>query len=113
MDRGGGARIDRDAASAGRSDARIVVAPGQRQDAEAGAKALLGMRPGSDDGLEKRSGRGPNLLAGSDQSSGRPLAVAAMGARHVIGDRGVAAAVGRPGVARDPLGFFVDLAGLV
>src|SRR5258708_2318411 len=113
MDRGDRARLDQDAASAGRIDARIVVAPGQRQDAEAGAKALLGMRPGSDDGLEKRSGRGPNLLAGSDQSSGRPLAVAAMGARHVIGDRGVAAAVGRTGVARDPLAFMEDLDGLV
>src|SRR5258708_36844105 len=113
MDRGDRARLDEDAGSAGSIDGRIVVAAGQGQDAEAGAKALLGMRPGSDDGLEKRSGRGPNLLAGSDQSSGRPLAVAAMGARHVIGDRGVAAAVGRTGVARDPLAFLEDLDGLV
>src|ERR1700676_2965769 len=81
-DRGDGASLDEDAASAGGINARIVVAPGQRQDAEAGAKALLGMRPCRDDGLEKRCGRGTNLLAGSDQSSGRPFAVAAMGARH-------------------------------
>lgn len=46
-DRGDGASLDEDAASAGRIDARVVVAPGQRQDAEAGAKALLGM-PGTD-----------------------------------------------------------------
>src|SRR4051794_11273822 len=72
-DRGDGASLDEDAASAGGIDARIVVAPGQRQDAEAGAKALLGMRPGCDDGLEKRCGRGTNLLAGGDQSSGRPF----------------------------------------
>src|ERR1700694_4755407 len=83
-DRGDGASLDQDAASAGRIDARIVVAPGQRQDTEAGAKALLGMRPGLDDDLEKRRGRGADLLAGRDQSSGRPLAVAAVGARHVI-----------------------------
>src|SRR6202158_5740655 len=89
-DRGEGASLDEYAASAGCIDARIVVAPGQRQDAEAGAKALLGMRPCRDDGLEKRRGRGPNLLAGRDQPSRRPLAVAAMGARHVIGDRGAA-----------------------
>src|SRR5664279_1072379 len=43
-DRGDRVSLDEDAASAGRIDARVVVAPGQRQDAEAGAKALLGMR---------------------------------------------------------------------
>jgi hypothetical protein len=84
-----GSSLDEDAASAGRIDARLVVTPGQRQNAEAGAKALLGMRPCSDDGLEKCRGRGADLLAGRDRSSGRPLAIAAMGARHVIGNRGV------------------------
>src|SRR6202140_5258229 len=113
MDRSDGASLDEDAASAGGIDARVVVAPGQRQDTEAGAKALLGMRPCSNDGLEKRGGRGTDLLAGRDQSSGRPLAVAAMGARHMIGDRGVAAPVGRTGVAGDPLAPVEDLDGLV
>src|SRR6202051_4009528 len=112
-DRGDGASRDQDAASAGRIDARIVVTPGQRQDAKAGAKALLWMRPGRDDGLEKCRGRGADLLAGRDQSSGRPLAVAAMGAGHMIGDRGVAAAIGRTGVAGDPLAPVEDLDGLV
>src|ERR1700682_6056747 len=112
-DRGDGASLDQDAASAGRIDARIVVAPGQRQDAEAGAKALLGMRPGSDDDLEKRRGRWTDLLAGGDQPSRRPFAIAAMGARHMIGDRGVAAAVGCAGMARDPLAFVEDLDRLV
>src|SRR6202158_927058 len=84
-DRGDGASLDEDAESAGGLAARVVVAPGQRQDAEAGAKALLGMRPCSNDGLEKSSGRRTDLLAGRDQASGRPLAVAAMGARHKIG----------------------------
>src|ERR1700719_3330121 len=112
-DRGDGASLDQDAASAGRIDARIVVAPGQRQDAEAGAKALLGVGPGLDDDLEERRGRWTNLLAGNDPSSGRRFAVAAMGARHVIGDRGVAAPVGRTGVAGDPLAPVEDLDGLV
>jgi hypothetical protein len=98
-DRGDGASLDEDAAPAGGIDARIVVAPGQRQDAEAGAKALFGMRPGRDDGLEECGGRGADLLAGSDQASRRPLAVAAMGARHVVRNRGVAAPVGRLGRA--------------
>src|ERR1700692_2111387 len=111
-DRCDGASLDQDAASAGGIDARVVVAPGQRKNAEAGAKALLGMRPCSDDGLEKRRGGGADLLAGSDQSSGRPFAVAAMGARHMIGNCSVAAAVGRTGVARDPLAPVEDLDGL-
>src|ERR1700682_1892411 len=65
-DRGDGASLDQDGASAGGTAARIVVGPGRRQQAEAGAKALLGMRPGLDDGLEKRRGRGADLLAGDD-----------------------------------------------
>ena len=112
-DRGDGAGLDEDAASAGGIDARVAVAPGQRQDTEAGAKALLGMRPGSDDSLEKGSGRGTDPLAGRDQPSRRPLAVAAMGARHVIGNCRVAAPVGRTGMARDPLTFVENLDRLV
>src|SRR6202142_188801 len=71
-DRGDGASLDQDAASAGRIDARIVVAPGQRQDTEAGAKALLGVRTGFDDDLEERSGRWTDLLARGDKSPGVP-----------------------------------------
>ena len=96
-----------------RIDARIVIAPGQRQDAKAGAKALLGMRPGLDDDLEERRGRWTDLLAGGDQASRCPLAVATMGARHVIGDGGMAAPVGRTGVTGDPLSLVEDLDGLV
>lgn len=59
-DRGDGASLDENAASGGCIEARMVVTPGQRQDAEAGAKALLGMRACRDDGLEKRRGRGTN-----------------------------------------------------
>jgi hypothetical protein len=65
-DRGNRASLDQNAAPAGGVDARIVVAPGQRKNAEAGAEALLGMRSGRDDGLEKCCGRRADLLAGSD-----------------------------------------------
>ena len=74
---------------------------------------MLGMRPGLDDSLEKRGGRGADLLTGGDQPSRRPLAVAAMSAGHVVGDGGVAAPVGRTGVAGDPLTLVEDLDGLV
>ena len=66
-DRSDGASLDQDAAPAGRIDARIVVAPGQRQDAKAGAKALFRVWPGFDNDLEERRGRWTDLLAGSDQ----------------------------------------------
>ena len=112
-DRGDGASLDQDTASAGRIDARIVVASGQRQDTEAGAKALLGVRPGLDDDLEERRGRWTDLLAGGDQPSRCPFAVAAVRARHMIGDGGVATPVGRKGVAGDPLSLVEDLDGLV
>ena len=68
--------LDEDAASAGGIDARVVADPGQRQDAEAGAKALLGMRPGRDDRLEKsaaakgRSSRRPRPALASTCRSG-------------------------------------------
>src|SRR5215207_4888655 len=49
----------------------------------------------------------------SPAANRRPLTVAAVGARHMIGDRGMASAVGRTGVARDPLTPVEDLDGLV
>lgn len=52
-------RLDQDGAPAGGVDAGIVLASGQRQDAQASAKALLRMRPGRDDGLEKAAVAGP------------------------------------------------------
>src|SRR5271156_2649308 len=112
-DRGDGTCLDEDGALAGCIDARIAIALGQRQNAEAGAEALLGMRPVSHDSLEEGRGGGTDPLAGRDQSSRRPLAVAAMCARHVIGNRGMAAPVGRTGVARDPATLVEDLDRLV
>jgi hypothetical protein len=50
-DRGDGSRLDQNGAPAGRVDALGAVAFGQRQSAEAGTTALLGMR--SDHGLEE------------------------------------------------------------
>src|SRR5271168_1830942 len=57
-DRGDGAGLDEDAASAGGIDARIAVALGERQNAKAGAETLLGMRPVSHDSLEEGRGGG-------------------------------------------------------
>lgn len=62
---------------------------------------------------EEGGGGGANLVAGGDQTSRRPLAVAAMRARHVIGNGRMAAQVGRAGVAGDPLTLVEDLDGVV
>jgi len=63
-DRGDGTRLDQKAAPAGGVDALGAVAFDQRQNAEAGAKALLGMRPGRDHGLKEGGGRRTDPLAG-------------------------------------------------
>ena len=107
-----GAGLDEDAASAGGIEARACRSSWPATGCpEAGAKALLGMRPDGDAGLEKGSGEGSKHLAAHDQHYPAlfPLAVAAMGARHVIGNCRVAAPVGRQGMARDPLTLVENL----
>lgn len=59
--------------------------------------------------LKEGGGRRTDPLAGGDHASGRPLALAPMGARYVVGDGGVAPPVGRAGVAGDPAAVVEDL----
>ncbi len=106
-DRSDGACLDEDGALAGCIDARFVVAPGQRENAEAGAKALIGMRPVSDESLEEGGGGGADLFAGKIPPQ-RPLAVATVRARLIV-NRRVAAQVGRTGVAGGHLTLVEDL----
>ena len=61
----------------------------------------------------KRSNGVTFVNCGLGGTSRRPLAVAAMGARHVIGNCRVAAPVGRTGMARDPLTLVENLDRLV
>src|SRR6516165_8258975 len=63
----------------------------QPQDAEAGSEALLGMRLCPHDRLARRDRGWTDLLGGGQQTGRRPEGVSAMRARHVLGDRGVAA----------------------
>jgi hypothetical protein len=56
---------------------------------------------------------GPILSPAAISPPGRPFAVAAVGARHMIGDGGMATPIGCTGVARDPLTFVKDLDNLV
>src|SRR5450631_3175924 len=56
---------------------------------------------------------GPIFSPAAISPPGRPFAVAAVGARHMIGDGGMATPIGCTGVARDPLTFVKDLDNLV
>src|SRR5271168_2257896 len=71
------------------------------QNAETGSEALLGMGLCPHDRLAQRDRGRADLLGGGQQTGRRPEGVSAMRARHVLGDRGVAALHARARVARD------------
>ena len=86
-----------------------AVALHEADDAEARAEALLGMRLGLHDRLEQRDRRRADLGGLAHHPRRRPFRVAAMRARHVLGDRRVPVADGRERMARDPLALVEDL----
>ena len=57
---------------------------------------------GAHDGLDSAAVAGP-ICAAAAATRRRPFGVSAMRARHVLGDRGVAALQRRAGMARDAL----------
>src|SRR3984885_14356396 len=61
------------------------------QNAETGSEALLGMRLCPHDRLAQCDRGWTDLLGGGEQTRRRPEGVSAMCARHVLGDRSVAA----------------------
>src|SRR5277367_2700035 len=63
----------------------------QPKDAETGSEALLGMRLCPHDRFAQRDRGWTDLLGGGQQTRRRPEGVSAMRARHVLGDRSVAA----------------------
>ncbi len=85
-----------------------AVAPPETHDPQAGAVALLGMRPAAQD-LGHQPARGRSGLAGpADQPRGRPLRVRPVRARHVLG-LGRRPTIVAPAVGSDPLALVVDL----
>lgn len=73
----------------------------QPQDAETGSEALLGMRLCPHDRLAQRDRGRTDFPSGGQQTRRRPEGVSAMRARHVLGDRGMAALHARACVAGD------------
>jgi len=89
-----GAGADSAGAATGLFQPRVAVAFGQPQDAQAGAVALLGVRPVGEDGFDERGGVRADGAAPGDEARGAPLQVLLMGLGHVGGIGGVAAAEG-------------------
>ena len=70
---------------------------------------MFRMRPVGHDRLKERGCRGTDPRGGGDEALRCPLPVPAVCAGHVLGNRGVAAPVGRAGMAGDPLALVEDL----
>jgi hypothetical protein len=84
---------------------------GQAQDAEAGAIALLGMRPVGEDRLDERGRLGTDGARPVDEARRRPLEVALVGLGHVGGIGGVVPADKTPPMRGDTLAAVEDLDG--
>lgn len=91
VDRSIGASADLQPALTGCLEAIGAVLAGQAQDAEASTEALLGMRPVAQDDLDQSSGVGADRCRRAQDALVGPTGVTAMGRRHVLGQRGVAA----------------------
>src|SRR6516225_9681952 len=73
------------------SSGASAVGPGaldQAQDADAGAEALLGMRPRAQDHVDQHGAVGPDAGGFAADTLVRPVAIAAVRAGHVFGHRG-------------------------
>src|SRR3990167_8718016 len=87
-----GARADGDGAGAGGLEAGVAVALGEAQDPEAGAVALLGVRPIGEDGLDEGGGLRADRAGPRDEARRGPLQMVLMRLGHVGRVGGVPAA---------------------
>ena len=84
-----GARTDVDTALAGSLDAFGAVDAHQPEDAETGTKTLLRVRLGLEDQFNQADGCWTDLSGLAPQPGRRPIGVAPVCTRHVVGQRGV------------------------
>ena len=103
VDGGVGARADLQRPAAGGLEPLGPVALGQPQDADAGAEALLGVRPLAQDDLDECRGVAPDLAGPPLEALRRPVGVAPVARRHVLAHRRVLAVRGRAHVRGDAL----------
>jgi hypothetical protein len=109
FDRAVGGGADVAAAAAGGLDACRAVTAREPQDAETGTEALFGVRLCRHDRLDEGDGGGTDFGRFPSHPGRRPLGVAPVGARHVLGNRRVPAARMRPSMARHTSALMQDL----
>src|SRR5437016_1782802 len=90
LDRAVAGGADVIAAPAGGFEPCRAVAPGEAQNAETGAEALLGMGLGLHDRLDERDGGGTDRARFTHHPYRRPGSIAPMRAWHVLRGGGVA-----------------------
>ena len=109
LDRAVGAGADLEAAIAGRLEPLGAVLARQAQDAEAGAVALLGMRPALQDQRGEHGGARADRRRVALDPLDRPVGITPVRARHVLGDRRVPAAPAAAQVHGDALALAEQL----
>ncbi len=102
---------DLQGAAAGGLEPVGAVSLAQAQDAEAGTKALLGMRLLLEDGLDQAGGLGPDRVGLMLQALVGPAGIAAMRARHVRRHGGVPPRLPGTEMARNPAAAVEQLDG--
>jgi hypothetical protein len=98
-----GTGADVEAAVASRFQPVGAVLVAQAQDADASAVALPGVRPAFEDQLGELGGAGADCRRVDANACKRPLGIAPMGARHVLGECRMPATPGAAQMHRDPL----------
>jgi hypothetical protein len=86
-DRAVRAGAERQCAGAGDLDATGVEALDQAEDPDTGAEPLLRMRPGAQDHIDEHGGVGADRFSLAADPLVRPVAIAAVRTRHVLGHR--------------------------
>ena len=112
LDRSVGTDADVETAIAGRFEPIGTVLPRQAQDAETGTVALLGVRPALQDQGGELGGARADCRRLTTDPLDRPLGIAPMGTRHVLGDGRVPPAPGAAQVNGDALAFAEQLDGV-
>ena len=108
-DRVVGAGAEHQRAGAGGVDPRRAVAFDQAENADAGAEPLLGMRPRAQDHIGQDGGVVADRGGLAADALMRPVAIAPVRTRHVLGDGGRPMRPGAAAMAGDPLAAMEDL----
>ena len=86
-----------------------AVAFDQAEDADAGAEALLGMRPRAQDHVDQHGGVGADRGGLAADALVGPVAIAPVRTRHVLGDGGRPMRAQAAAMAGDPFAAMEDL----